>query len=58
MRATLILDDRYPRGGKAFVVVRVFKVPTRVPGSTHDMKYSLAYVVDDVCVLRFDNWRP
>lgn len=24
-------------------------------GSTHDLKYSLAYVVDGVCVLRVDN---
>lgn len=55
MRATPILDDRYPQGDNAFVAVRVFKVPARVPGSTHNMKYSLAYVVDGVCVLRFDN---
>lgn len=55
MRATPILDDRYPLGDNAFVVVRVLKVPARVPGSAHDMKYSLAYVVNDVCVLRFDN---
>ncbi len=55
MPAVLILDDRYPQGGNAFVAVRVFRVPAQVPGSTHDLKYSLAYVVDGVCVLRFDN---
>lgn len=55
MRALLILDDRYPQGDRAFVAVRVFRVPARVPGSTHDLKYSLAYVVDGACVLRFDN---
>ncbi|MBN8448951.1 MAG: hypothetical protein J0M13_08095 [Candidatus Accumulibacter sp.] len=55
MPAALILDDRYPQGDHAFVAVRVFRVPTEVPGSTHDLKYSLAYVVDGVCVLRFDN---
>lgn len=55
IQASLILDDRYPQGGHAFVAVRVFRVPTQVPGSAHDLKYSLAYVVDGVCVLRFDN---
>jgi len=55
MPAVLILDDRYPQGDDAFVAVRVFGVPSEVPGSTHDLKYSLAYVVDGVCVLRFDN---
>ena len=55
MQAVPILDDRYPQGDHAFVVVRVFRVPIQVPGSTHDLKYSLAYVVDGVCVLRFDN---
>lgn len=55
MQAALILDDRYPQGDNAFVAVRVFRVPAQVPGSAHDLKYSLAYVVDGVCVLRFDN---
>lgn len=55
MQATPILDDRYPQGDRAFVAVRVFRVPVKVPGSTHQLKYSLAYVVDGVCVLRFDN---
>ena len=55
MQAVPILDDRYPQGDHAFVAVRVFRVPAQVPGSTHDLKYSLAYVVDGVCVLRFDN---
>lgn len=55
MQALLILDDRYPQGDKAFVAVRVYRVPVRVSGSTHDLKYSLAYVVEGECVLRFDN---
>ena len=55
MQAMLILDDRYPQGDHAFVAVRVFRVPTKVSGSTHDIKYSLAYVVEGECVLRFDN---
>ena len=55
MQAMLILDDRYPQGNNAFVAMRVYKVPAQVPGSSHDLKYSLVYVVDGVCVLRFDN---
>ena len=54
MPAGLILDDRYAQGDDAFVAVRVFRVPTEVPGSTRDLKYSLVYVVAGVCVLRFD----
>lgn len=55
MLAKVLLDDRYPQGDNAFVALRVVKVPGSVRGSTHDLKYSLAYVVDGVCVLRFDN---
>lgn len=55
MQAELILDDRYPQGDHAFVAIRVLRVPQQVPGSAHDLKYSLAYVVNGVCVLRFDN---
>lgn len=53
--AELILDDRYPQGDNAFVAIRVFRVPSIVPGSKHDLKYSLMYVVAGTCVLRFDN---
>ena len=55
MLAESILDDRYPQGDSAFVAIRVFRVPECVLGSKHGLKYSLAYVVDGVCVLRFDN---
>jgi hypothetical protein len=30
-------------------------LPRALPGSTHRLKYRLAFVVDEVCVLRFDN---
>lgn len=29
--------------------------PVSVAGSAHDFKYRLAYVVDGVCVVRYDN---
>lgn len=55
MKAVLVMDDRYPQGDSAFVAIRVFKLTESLPGSRHMLKYSLAYVVDGVCVLRFDN---
>ena len=30
-------------------------MPKKISGSAHDYKYRLAFVVDEVCVLRFDN---
>lgn len=33
----------------------VWQVPGAVPGSTHEFKYRLAFVVAGVCVLRYDN---
>ena len=34
----------------AFVEMRVWRVPQPVPGSGHDLKYALAYVVAGTCV--------
>ena len=31
------------------------QLPAPLPGSTHSYKYRLAYVVNGVCVLRYDN---
>jgi len=42
MQAVLILDDRYPQGDRSFVALRVYRVPAKVSGSKHDLKYSLA----------------
>ena len=33
----------------------IWRVPSLVRGSSHEFKYRLAYVVDGVYVLRFDN---
>jgi len=54
-RAGLLLKERRVLGEDRFVDVVVWRVPKRVPGSAHDFKYRLAFVVDEVCVLRFDN---
>ena len=38
-----------------FIEVVVWQLPGPLIGSTHSLKYRLAYVVDGVCVLRHDN---
>lgn len=42
-------------GDGSFAELRIWKLPRMLPGSAHDLKYRLAYVVNDVCVLRYDN---
>jgi hypothetical protein len=55
MRAEPLLRERHQLGPEAFVELRIWRVPRRVPGSEHMYKYSLAYVVAGKCVLRYDN---
>lgn len=38
-----------------FVEIVIWQLPMPLPGSSHAFKYRLAFVVDEVCVLRFDN---
>jgi hypothetical protein len=57
MKAELLLDRRVVIAENALVEMRVWRVPEPVAGSAHRLKYSLAYVVDGVCVLRYDNER-
>jgi hypothetical protein len=39
----------------AIVEMVVWRLPRSQAGSTHRLKYRLAFVVDGVCVLRYDN---
>jgi hypothetical protein len=55
MNALKIVDDRIVYSEIAFAEIVVWELPKRLLGSAHDYKYRLAYVVNDVCVLRFDN---
>ncbi|MGE0007893.1 MAG: DUF6516 family protein [Parvibaculaceae bacterium] len=43
--------------GSGFADLVVWQVPEAVPGSTHGYKYRLAYIVNDVCRVRYDNER-
>lgn len=38
-----------------YAELRVFRFPASVCGSTHDLKYSLALMVNRISVLRHDN---
>lgn len=55
MRAELLLRERHQLSPDSFVEIRVWRVAESVRGSTHEFKYSLAYVVAGKCVLRYDN---
>jgi hypothetical protein len=55
MKATNIINTRAIFAEDAFAEIVVWEVPKSVLGSSHSFKYSLAYVVSGVCVLRLDN---
>jgi hypothetical protein len=55
MKALLLARRRVVYATNAFAELVLWRVPAPVAGSTHDFKYRLAYVVDGVCVVRYDN---
>jgi hypothetical protein len=55
MKAVALLQGRTVFSESAFAELVLWQVPQPVPGSTHRFKYRLAYVVDGVCVVRYDN---
>ena len=55
MSARLLLRERRILAEDRFAEVVIWHVPGPVRGSGHAYKYSLAFVVRGVCVLRFDN---
>jgi hypothetical protein len=55
MKAVALLRTRIALSETAFAELAIWKVPKPVAGSTHPFKYRLAYVVDGVCVVRYDN---
>lgn len=55
MKATLVARNRLVYAENAFAELVLWKVPAPVAGSNHAFKYRLAYVVDGVCVVRYDN---
>jgi hypothetical protein len=57
MKAVALVRRRVVLAADAFVEVVIWQVPEPVPPSTHLFKYRLAYVVEERCVLRYDNER-
>jgi hypothetical protein len=57
MKAVALVRRRVIVATDAFVEVVIWHVPEPVPPSTHLFKYRLAYVVEERCVLRYDNER-
>jgi hypothetical protein len=55
MAAELLIDERHVLDARAFVEIVVWRLLRPVPGSRHFFKYRLALVVNEVCVLRYDN---
>lgn len=55
MRAAELVRTRIVLGEDAFAELVLWRVPKPVAGSAHEYKYRLAYVVDGVCVVRYDN---
>ena len=55
MKAELVTKVRSDLSETAFVEMLVWRVPTPLEGSSHNFKYRLAFIEDEVCVLRYDN---
>jgi hypothetical protein len=51
----LLLRERRVLSENVFVEMVVWRLSKPLSGSAHAFKYRLAFVVDEVCVLRFDN---
>lgn len=54
-KAVQLVRTRVTFSERAFADLVVWRVSRTVTGSSHGFKYRLAYVVDEVCVLRYDN---
>ena len=55
MKAQPLFNRRVQVAETEFAELVAWTVPTSVPGSRHPYKYRLAFVVNGVCVLRYDN---
>ena len=55
MKATLVARRRIVYAERAFAELALWRVPAPVVGSSHEFKYRLAYFVDGICVVRYDN---
>lgn len=57
MKAKLLFHERFSYDDGSFVEMRIWRVPTPVPPTTHGLKYSLFYGRDGRRLLGYDNER-
>ena len=55
MPAKSLLKERRAITEDSFLDLVIWEIPKSLPGSEHNYKYRLAFVVDGACVLRYDN---
>ena len=55
MKSALLMRRRATENDGAFAEYVIWELPKALPGSSHNYKYRLAYVVENTCVLRYDN---
>ena len=55
MKATNLLNERVIISEDAFVEMVVWEIPESTKGSDHLYKYRLALVINQECVMRYDN---
>ena len=55
MKAQLLLKQRLVLSETSFAEIVIWQLPAPLEGSVHDFKYRLAYVVNNACVIRYDN---
>jgi hypothetical protein len=55
MKAAELVRTRVAYSETAFAELVLWRVPAPLAGSSHEFKYRLAYVVEGVCVVRYDN---
>lgn len=55
MKATELFRQRIVLAENKFAELVLWRLPHPLSGSAHPFKYRLAYVVNEECVLRYDN---
>ena len=55
MKAVELIRKRIAFTETTFAELVLWQVPKPMAGSTYGFKYRLAYVVDGICVVRYDN---
>jgi hypothetical protein len=55
MKATELFRQRIVYAENKFAELMLWRLAQPLAGSRHPFKYRLAYVVNEICVLRYDN---